>query len=246
MLPMILTTGNLLLGFTAIILLTLQATLEWGNPVIGTSIWCIVLAGVLDAIDGPIARWGGRKPTIWGGEFDALADLVSFGIAPSVLLVVVSSPSTRWVTALFGGIYVIAGAWRLARYLQDGARPQYGRFEGMPITAAGLALVALWLFENELWQGMEHLAAAWILFVICSVLMVSRLPFEKFPELGRSDRRTNVKWWLTAGIVAMIVVKPTLVGLPVAVLYLAHGPLVAIAGMSSASGTSLRRDMTEK
>ncbi len=246
MLPMILTSGNLLLGFAAIIILTLQATLGWGQEMIATSIWCIVLAGVLDAIDGPVARWGGRTPSAWGGEFDALADLVSFGIAPSVLLVVVSSPSTRWITAVFAGIYVIAGAWRLARYLQDGARPQYGRFEGMPITAAGLALVALWLFENDLWQGMEHLAAAWILFAICSVLMVSRLPFEKFPELGRSDRRTNMKWRLTAGIVALIVVKPTLVGLPVALLYLAHGPLVAIAGTASIQAADPRHDMTEE
>ncbi|MFC1628938.1 CDP-alcohol phosphatidyltransferase family protein [Gemmatimonadota bacterium] len=242
MLPMVLTAGNLLLGFTAIILLILPTTLGWDEAMIGTSIWCIILAGVLDAIDGPVARWGGKTPSTWGGEFDALADLVSFGIAPSVLLVVVSSPSTRWITAVFGGIYVFAGAWRLARYLQAGARPAYGRFEGLPITAAGLALVALWLFENELWQAMKHLTAAWIFFVLCSILMVSRLPFEKFPELGRSDRRTNMKWRLTAGIVALIAVKPTLVGLPVALLYLAHGPLAAVVGMASSPISDPRHD----
>ncbi|MFC1499871.1 CDP-alcohol phosphatidyltransferase family protein [Candidatus Zixiibacteriota bacterium] len=246
MLPMILTAGNLLLGFTAIIILTLQVTLGWDSAMIGTSIWCIVLAGVLDAIDGPVARWGGRAPSVWGGEFDALADLISFGVAPSVLLVVVSSPPARWITALFGGIYVIAGAWRLARYLQEGARPQYGRFEGMPITAAGLALVALWLFENELWQGLHHLPVAWILFLVCSVLMVSRLPFEKFPELGRSDRRTIVKWRLTAGIVALLGIKPTLVGLPVALLYLAHGPLAAIAGTAAVPSADPGHDITEE
>jgi len=246
MLPTILTAGNLLLGFTAIIILTLHATLGWGDVMIGTAIWCIVLAGVLDAIDGPVARWGGRTPASWGGSFDALADLVSFGIAPSVLLVVVSSPSTRWITAVLAGIYVIAGAWRLARYLQDGARPHHGRFEGMPITAAGLALIALWLFENELWQGMAYPTGAWILLVICSVLMVSRLPFEKFPELGRSDRRTNMKWRLTAGIVVLLVINPTLVGLPVALLYLAHGPLMAVARSASLPASVPRNDSTEE
>ena len=246
MLPTVLTTGNLLLGFTAIIILTLHATLGWGDVMIGTSIWCIILAGVLDAIDGPVARWGGRTPAAWGGAFDALADLVSFGIAPSVLLVVVSSPSTRWITGMLAAVYVIAGAWRLARYLHDGARPLNGRFEGMPITAAGLALVALWLFENELWQGMEHLTAAWVLLVLCSVLMVSRLPFEKFPELGRSDRRTNMKWRLTAGIVVLLVIKPTLVGLPVALLYLAHGPLMAITRSASLPVSVPHNDSTEE
>jgi len=234
MLPMILTAGNLLLGFTAIIILTLQATLGWGSPMIGTAVWCLVVAGVLDAIDGPIARWRGRVPASWGGEFDALADLVSFGVAPAVLLAVVSSPPIRWVTVLFGAVHVIAGAWRLARYLQEGARPLNGRFEGMPITAAGLALVALWLFQEKIWQGLEYPIAAWIVLSLCAALMLSRIPFEKFPELGRYDRRTKIKWRLTAGIVAVILIDPALTGLPVALLYTAHGPVGALFGPSTA------------
>jgi CDP-diacylglycerol--serine O-phosphatidyltransferase len=228
MLPMILTAGNLLLGFAAIILLTLLSTLGLGPPLIGAAVWCLVVAGVLDAIDGPVARWRGRTPAPWGSEFDALADLVSFGIAPPVLLVVASAPANRWGTVLFGAIYVVAGAWRLARYLQEGARPADGRFEGMPITAAGLALVALWLFQAKIWQGLEYPAAAWALLVLCAVLMLSRLPFEKFPELGRYDRRTKVKWRLTAGIVMVILIDPALMGLPVALLYAAHGPAGAL------------------
>ncbi len=231
MLPMILTAANLLLGFAAIILLTLLDTLGWGPPLVGTAVWCLIVAGVLDAIDGPIARWRGRTPASWGGEFDALADLVSFGIAPPVLLVVVSAPAIRWVTVLFGAIYVVAGAWRLARYLQEGARPLNGRFEGMPITAAGLALVALWLFQKNIWQGLEHPVAVWILLALCAALMLSRLPFEKFPELGRHDRRTKIKWRLTAGIVLVIIIDPALMGLPVALLYAAHGPVGALFGL---------------
>jgi CDP-diacylglycerol--serine O-phosphatidyltransferase len=225
MLPTILTIGNLMLGFTAIALMTLPQTVGWGAPRLETSVWCIVLAGALDAVDGPIARLRGGGPTPWGHELDSMADLVSFGLAPAVLLGVAVQQSMRLFSVLAGAIYVLSGAWRLARYIWSGSRPHDGRFEGMPITAAGLAIAAFWLFEMHLWGGVVHAEAAFLLVILCSLLMISRIEYEKFPELGRRDRRNTLKWWIAGGAILLIVVRPALTGLPIALLYIAHGPL---------------------
>lgn len=225
MLPTILTIGNLLLGFSAIALMTLPQTVGWGAPLLEKSVWCIVLAGALDAVDGPIARLRGGGPTPWGHELDSLADFVSFGIAPAVLLGVSVQPSVRLFSVLVGSVFVISGVWRLARYIWSGSRPHDGRFEGMPITAAGLAIVAFWLFENHIWGGVVHPEAAYLLVILCSLLMISRIEYEKFPELGRRDRRNTLKWWIAGGAILLIAVRPALTGLPIALLYIAHGPL---------------------
>lgn len=228
MLPTLLTTGNLLLGSAAVLMLTIPQAAGWGSPLLETAVWCVVLAGVFDAIDGPIARWGNRITAPWGREFDALADLVSFGLAPAILLGMTIPVRPHVITILLGILYVVAGAWRLARFLNTSPKLYRGRFEGLPITAAGLAVAAFWLFENEIWGRIEHPAAAYILVAVCSLLMVSRLEFEKFPEFGRRDRRNTIKWWLACGAIALIAVKPEYTGLPIALLYSVHGPLMAI------------------
>ncbi len=238
--PILLTAGNLLLGFAAIMMMTLPQAIGLGQPHLVTAVWLIVMAGVLDAIDGPVARWGGREPTPWGREFDSLADLVSFGLAPVVLIGVAIPAGLQLPSVFWGALYVMAGTWRLARFIWSGSKAPSGRFEGLPITGAGLAIAAFWLFEETLWGSVVHPPAAYIMLCACSLLMVSRIEYEKFPGLGRHERRNGVKWWIAAAAIALIVIKPALVGFPIALLYLGHGPIRALLHMTLA-GAGIRQ-----
>lgn len=243
MLPTLLTAGNLLLGFAAIMMMTLPQAVGWGGPQLVTAVWLIVLAGVLDAVDGPIARWGGRDPTPWGREFDSLADLISFGLAPVVLVGIAVPAALQLPSVIFGALYMMAGTWRLARFIWSGSKAPSGRFEGLPITGAGLTIAAFWLFEEAIWGGLEHPSAAYVIICVCSLLMVSRIEYEKFPELGRHDRRNRVKWWIATAAIVTIVIKPALVGFTIALLYLGHGPVLALfhtalAGAGSRQGSN--------
>lgn len=232
--PLLLTVGNLAFGFLAIALVTVPQALGWGVPQLEAAVWSIVVAGALDAIDGPLARRVGARRVTWGREFDALADLVSFGVAPAVLIVVAFPVALKGVAIAIGTVYVMAGAWRLARFLQEAPGAAQGRFRGMPITAGGLTLAAFWLFEHAVRGGLEDSGAAIVLVLICSALMVSRIVFDKFPEFGLRDRRNQVKWVIVTFCVAAIAVKATLTGLPIALLYAAHGPLGALLRLKAA------------
>ena len=223
---LLLTAGNLFFGFLAIGLVVLPQTVGWGNPQLETAVWCIVLAGLFDAIDGPVARHTHSVKAVWGREFDALADLVSFGVAPAVLLGAALPAAFRGAAIAAGAVYVTAGAWRLARFLRE-APTVRGRFTGMPITAAGLMLAAYWLFEHATRENVDPLSAL-LLFAFSALLMASRISFDKFPEFGLPDRRNRVKWVIAVAGVVAIGSKPTLTGLPVALLYAAHGPVRAL------------------
>jgi len=225
MTALLLTLGNLGAGFTAIALLTVPQLAGWGSPGGSAAVWLIVLAALFDAIDGPVARRRGTRAIGWGRELDALADLVSFGIAPAVLWGVSFPLGSRVAVAAGGGLFVLAAAWRLARFLTQ--EPARGSFTGMPITAAGLALTAFWLFESATRGDVVHTLPGLALMMTCSLLMVSRIVYDKFPEFGLNDRRNNMKWGIAAGAVLAIAANPPVAGLGVALLYAAHGPIRA-------------------
>lgn len=240
MLSTLLTSCNLLLGFAAIMMMTLPQAVGWGGPRLEMAVWMIAIAGFLDAVDGPVARRGGRQPAPWGREFDSLADLVSFGVAPAVLIIAANPEELQFISILSGALFIMAGTWRLARFIWSGSKVPGGRFAGLPITGAGLAIAAFWLFENAIWGRMLHSAAAFVLVCVCSFLMISRMEYEKFPEFGLRERRNTVKWWIAAAAILFIIIKPTLTGFPVALLYLGHGPLRALT-KSKLAGTLGRR-----
>jgi CDP-diacylglycerol--serine O-phosphatidyltransferase len=244
--PLLLTAGNLIFGFLAVGLVTLPQTMGWGVPQLEAAVWSIVLAGTLDAIDGPVARRVGSRRVTWGREFDALADLVSFGVAPAVLIGVAFPVALNWVAIAIGTIYIMAGAWRLARFLQEAPGVGPGRFQGMPITAGGLTLAAFWLFEHSVRGGLVDVGAAVGLVLICSILMVSRIVFDKFPEFGLRNRRNRVKWVIVSFCVAAIAVKATLTGLPIALLYVAHGPIRALFRLRATTASETRRNATPR
>lgn len=152
--------------------------------------WLIVWCGLLDTMDGLAARML-KATSSFGAEFDSMADLVSFGVAPAVLILhaglqlagVELQSGQFWVLLTACGVFVLAGAMRLARFNLTSDRPRTGWFTGLPITAAGGGLVSsmiLVLIHHEDAAGVLplHRYLPIVMFIL-AILMVSRLRFPK-------------------------------------------------------------------
>src|SRR6187200_3744158 len=120
LLPNLMTAGNLFCGFTATLKILEGALLQSANADLAANrfheaIWFILGAFVFDFLDGRLARLGGHE-SVFGREFDSLADIVSFGVAPALLvyrIVLYEFTRTGWVIAF---VYLACGALRLARF----------------------------------------------------------------------------------------------------------------------------------
>jgi len=152
--------------------------------------WIIVWCGLLDVMDGVSARLL-KATSDFGAEFDSMADLVAFGVAPAVLVLnaglqlggIEYDSGQFWVLLIAVAVFVLAGAMRLARFNLISDQPSTGWFAGVPITAAGGGLVApivlVLIHYPDIAASLPlHLYFPVIMFVF-ALLMISRLRFPK-------------------------------------------------------------------
>ena len=205
-LPNLLTAGNLFCGFLALTKIV-EAQLTPPYPHIKQALFYILLACIFDLFDGRVARMGGKESP-FGREFDSLADLVSFGVAPAFLVhrivlkdVFAERPEMGWFIA---SVYLICGALRLARFNCLSAMAGTGggkEFLGFPIPAAAglvasLTLLIMWWDEKEFAQGSwRYLLPGIMLFL--SFMMVSEVKYPTFKSLDLRARRTFTKTVIT-------------------------------------------------
>jgi CDP-diacylglycerol--serine O-phosphatidyltransferase len=207
-LPNLLTAGNLFCGFVALTNIV-EAKLPADNFAEGDfskiklALGFILLACIFDLLDGRVARMGGVESP-FGREFDSLADLISFGVAPAFLVhrVVLRDvpffeghPEWGWFIA---SIYLLCGAFRLARFNCLAAQSGGGKdFLGYPIpSAAGLVasltLLIIQLNEHEKTLGKwNYLLVVVLLFL--SAMMVSTVRYPSFKSLGLRSTITFTK-----------------------------------------------------
>ena len=180
--PNSLTALSLLLGLGSIV------TAQIGD--LEFAAWLIVWCGLLDTMDGIAARLL-KATSSFGAEFDSMADLISFGVAPSVLIFnaglqiagVEVESGQFWVLLASCGVFVLAGAMRLARFNLASSKPRTGWFAGIPITAAGggllSSMVIVLLRHDDIAVLLPlHLYLPVLMFVL-ALLMISRLRFPK-------------------------------------------------------------------
>jgi len=178
------TALSLLLGIASIV------TTQLGDDHLELAAWIIVWCGLLDVMDGASARLL-KATSSFGAEFDSMADLVSFGVAPAVLMLnaglqlggIEYDTGQFWVLVVAVAVFVLAGAMRLARFNLVSDVPSTGWFAGVPITAAGgglvSSLVLVLIHYPDVAASLPlHLYMPVLMFVL-SLLMISRLRFPK-------------------------------------------------------------------
>lgn len=194
LLPNLMTAGNLFCGFAAVLSI-LEGALQQRTGMPATvfyhqAILFILGAFLFDMLDGRVARLGGFESP-FGREFDSLADLISFGIAPALLvfqIVLAEFDRAGWMIAF---VYLACGALRLARFncvAASGGNAATKDFEGFPIPAAAgltasLTLMMLWLQEGEVRIGAWKYALP-VLMLFLSFMMFSRVHYPSFKRIN--------------------------------------------------------------
>src|SRR6185436_9551000 len=189
LLPNLMTAGNLFCGFTATLKILEGALLQSTNADLAAdrfheAIWFVLGAFVFDFLDGRLARLGGHE-SAFGREFDSLADIVSFGLAPALMvyrIVLHDFPRACWVIAF---IYLACGALRLARFncVSEQHNGNYAEsaknFTGFPIPAAAGLIASITLFLLWLAEGEHHLGN-WRFVLPPLLLFLSFMMFSRF------------------------------------------------------------------
>lgn len=247
LLPNLMTAGNLLCGFVSVIR-CIQANYETKAATVITAhaidlykeaVWLIFGAAAFDMLDGRLARMGGRE-SLFGAEFDSLADVVSFGIAPALMVFfLILSPTQgypvfREIGWFFAFIYLCCAAVRLARFnvitnplLHRDKKDSNKDFVGLPVPAAALTVSSLVLFLLNLAEDDRSLHR-WalvlpLLMALIAILMVStvRYPSGKQVDLQTKTRLTTFVPLLIS--VAGIVIFKEVGLLVVTLSYIAFG-----------------------
>jgi CDP-diacylglycerol--serine O-phosphatidyltransferase len=217
-LPNLLTAGNLFCGFVALTkIVDADPFADNYFAQIKLALAFILLACIFDLFDGRVARMGGVESP-FGREFDSLADLVSFGVAPAFLVqrVVLADvfEHHREISWYIASIYLICGAFRLARFNCLAIMNNKGSgsdFLGFPIpSAAGLvaSLTLLILHFNENEKSLPGLGKYFIaaVLVFLSAMMVSTVKYPSFKSLGLRSTSTFVKAIGTAIFIGAVLI----------------------------------------
>lgn len=198
--PNFVTTANMFCGF-------FSAISSIHNEFLAAA-WAIIAASVFDMLDGRIARLA-KATSQFGVEYDSLSDLISFGVAPAILLY-------RWALEPFGNLgwaaaflFMACGALRLARFnVTVGAVPK-NFFQGLPIPMAA-GIVATFVIFCQAIQLEDIKFSMLVLSFVLASLMVSTIRFPSFKELNWRSRATF--GYLLVGVLSMILIaaKPEL------------------------------------
>lgn len=221
-LPNLVTTGSLFAGFYGIV-----STMN-GNY--NLAAWMILISAVFDGLDGKVARMTGTTSR-FGVEYDSLADLVAFGVAPGLLMY-------AWALKPFGKfgwlaafLYVVCGALRLARFNVQVETVESKRFVGLPIpAAAGMVASCVLLFYHLGGSGTIKKVSILLLIYVLAYLMVSNIRFYAFKDPELVKRQPFGVLVLSIILIIVIVAEPQIMLFTIASVYLASGPLGTFIG----------------
>lgn len=176
LLPNVFTTAALFCGFYAIVM---SMNLKFCYASIA-----IFIAMTLDIFDGRIARMTNTQ-SAFGAQYDSLSDMVSFGVAPALVIYEWSLRSMGKLGWLASFIYCVSGALRLARFNTNINIVDKRYFQGLPSPAAA-ALVAsfVWLMDDLHFSGTNLNWASWVIMLYAGVTMVSNIPFYSFKDIN--------------------------------------------------------------
>jgi CDP-diacylglycerol--serine O-phosphatidyltransferase len=222
LLPSLFTMGNMFCGYLCV-LYAIRGEFDVAAPLIGVAV-------VLDMLDGRIARMTGTA-TAFGVEFDSMADVISFGVAPAVLTFMWGLHPLQRLGWAAGFIYLSAAALRLARFnIQSVKATDKRHFVGMPSPAAAAVPAATVYVYPAGIDDPRWALIALALMVVPALLMVSTIRFSSFKTIDTHQRRSYKVLALVALVIAVIQLHPSIVLLALAYLYLLSGLVGAVWG----------------
>ncbi len=213
LLPNLMTAGNLFCGFAAVLrIIEAALVIKQGGSaaeLYHQALVFILGSCVFDMLDGRLARLGGNESP-FGREFDSLADVVSFGMAPALLvyqIVLRDFHRSGWLIAF---VYLLCGTLRLARFncyaISKNDKPS-NEFIGFPIPAAAgliasLTLFMLWMEEGSKELGYWKFALAGLMLFL-SFMMFSRVRYPSFKGLGWRSQRSLPRFLLITAVLIL-------------------------------------------
>jgi CDP-diacylglycerol--serine O-phosphatidyltransferase len=243
LLPNALTTGAMFAGFYSIIA-------GINGHYIAAAV-AVVIAGVLDGLDGRVARLTNTQSD-FGVQYDSLSDLISFGLAPALLAFNWSLSSLRDISPLAGKLgwlaaflFAACAALRLARFNTQVAKSDKTYFQGLASPAAAGTLVStVWFFAD---QGIAGPSVRWLMLfetVLLGLLMFSRVRYFSFKTWPLGDRIPIGFLFLLVLLFVLLAIDPPTVFMILGVVYVVSGLVVTLLGRQQ--WKSRRRARREK
>jgi CDP-diacylglycerol--serine O-phosphatidyltransferase len=230
LLPNLFTTGGMFAGFYAIIAAI--------NGRFEQAAIAVFVAGLLDGLDGRIARLTNTQSE-FGVQYDSLADLVSFGVAPALVMYMWSlellngyGPTMGKVGWAAAFLYAACAAVRLARFNTQAGSADKRFFIGLASpAAAGMMMSFVWAMVDRGVDAYRVAPLALAVTVTAAVLMVSRIRYWSFKSAPARERVPFLWLPLLLGVIVLLAIEPPGVLLGVAVVYLLSGPVMALVAL---------------
>jgi CDP-diacylglycerol--serine O-phosphatidyltransferase len=224
LLPNLFTTGAMFAGFYAIV--------AGMNGDFELAAVAVFIAMVLDGLDGRVARMTNTQ-SAFGAEYDSLSDLVSFGLAPALVmyqwaLVHLQDMGTAWGKAgwLAAFVFVACAALRLARFNTQIGKVDKKYFQGLPSPAAAAVMVGMvWVFNDLAYKGRDFELLAFFTTIIVGLLMVSNVSYYSFKDFDFKNRVPFVAVLAIVLVFALTTIDPPKVLFAVFFLYALSGPI---------------------
>jgi len=217
--PSLFTLANLFFGIWAVVLAS-QGSFYRAS-------WYIVIAGVLDVLDGLLARIG-NAGTRFGAELDSLVDLVSFGVAPAMLMYYLLFSRMGNFAWVFSYAFVVCAALRLARYNLHATGEAKAGFSGLPSTAAGMTLATYYPFTQTAFFGDQLDGLPWnqiliFLTMLLSLAMVSNIRYARLPRIGLRSARGLIGLGINLIILGFGIWSRDIFFFPLGLAYVSYG-----------------------
>jgi CDP-diacylglycerol---serine O-phosphatidyltransferase len=228
-LPTLFTVGNLFCGYLSL-WSSIRGTFE-------LSAYLIIAAGVLDALDGRIARMT-HSTSAFGEQYDSMADLVSFGVAPAVLAYSWGLADFHRLGWMVSFLFVVCGSMRLARFNIQAHVVDKRYFVGLPIPAAAGTVSTVVLATPERLVSKVWMGGLLGLTIILSYLMISTIRYRSFKDLDLRRRRPA---WILPAIAlffAVIAFRPEIALASLALVFVASGPIGKLLSLLRRSETA--------
>ena len=240
LLPNALTTGAMFAGFYSII--------SGINGHYSAAAIAVVIAGVLDGLDGRVARLTNTQSE-FGVQYDSLSDLISFGLAPALLAFNWSLSSLRDISPLAGKLgwlaaflFAACAALRLARFNTQASSGDKSYFQGLASpAAAGTLVTTIWFCTD---QGISGESVRWLLWfetVVLGLLMFSRVRYYSGKSWPTGDRIPTGFLFLVVLVFVLLAIDPPTVLMVIGITYVASGLVVTVLGRQQWKNRRTRR-----